>query len=78
MKLIVAVMFVVLAFVSPAKADNVGMVFGLTAGFFLAGPPGAIIGAIIGSIYGRPGWGYRCNIDNDFHRRCRSYPPRGK
>jgi hypothetical protein len=49
---------------------------GGVSGLFLAGPPGAIIGVIIGEVYGRPFWGphspYACWNDERFHRHCPS------
>ena len=63
----------------PARADDVGAVIGGTSGFFIAGPPGAIIGAIVGGIWGRPYWGPPvgpgdCYIDDHFVRHCRRMP----
>lgn len=56
-----------------AKADMVGAVFGASAGI-VAGPPGIIIGAIIGGLFGKPFWFNAppgaCWIDNRFRRHC--------
>jgi hypothetical protein len=61
---------------SVGLADNVGAVIGGVSGLFLAGPPGAIIGVIIGDVFGRPFWGphspYACWIDERWHRHCPS------
>jgi hypothetical protein len=59
---------------TPARADNVGAVIGGVSGFFLAGPPGAIVGVIVGEVFGKPFWGPArpdaCWIDQRFHRHC--------
>jgi len=61
-----------------SRADAVGAAFGAGTGLVVAGPPGAIVGGVIGAIWGRPFWGpanspEACWIDYDFHRHCRSY-----
>lgn len=61
-----------------SRADAVGAAFGAGTGLIIAGPPGAVVGGVIGAIWGRPFWGPpngpgACWIDHDFHRHCRHY-----
>lgn len=77
--LILAVLATVSASALPARADDVGAVIGGVSGFFIGGPPGAIIGTIVGGIWGRPYWGQPigpgdCYIDTNFVRHCRHLP----
>jgi hypothetical protein len=57
-----------------ARADDVGAVIGGLSGLILAGPPGAIIGIVVGWVFGKPFWGEHradaCWIDTRFHRHC--------
>jgi hypothetical protein len=78
MKYLVA-LALALALTAPARADKVGAVIGATSGFFIAGPPGAIAGFVVGLVYGKPYWGvdkssYTCYIDDNFHRICPKLP----
>ena len=61
-----------------SRADAVGAAFGAGTGLIIAGPPGAMVGGVIGAIWGRPFWGPpdgpgACWTDHDFHRHCRHY-----
>ena len=61
-----------------SKADAVGAAFGAGTGLVVAGPPGAVVGGIIGAVWGSPFWGppnspSACWIDNSFYRHCRYY-----
>lgn len=65
-----------LASALPARADMVGAAAGAGTGLVVAGPIGALAGALVGGFYGRPFWGppigrRACWIDNHFHRHCR-------
>jgi hypothetical protein len=44
---------------SPAssRADSVGAAFGAGTGLLVAGPPGAIVGGLVGAVWGHPFWG---------------------
>jgi hypothetical protein len=66
--------------VAPAssRADSVGAAFGAGTGLLVAGPPGAIVGGVVGAVWGHPFWGppnspQSCWIDNSFYRHCRYY-----
>jgi hypothetical protein len=64
-----------------SKADAVGAAFGAGTGLVVAGPPGAVVGGVVGAIWGRPFWGppnspHACWIDNTFYRHCRYYAGR--
>lgn len=65
--------------VSAARADDVGAVFGGVTGMFVAGPVGAVVGVIVGEVWGRPFWGPHspdaCWIDERFHRICPAHLP---
>ena len=39
-----------------SKADAVGAAFGAGTGLVVAGPPGAVVGGVVGAIWGRPFW----------------------
>ena len=44
-------------------------------GLLVAGPPGAVVGGVIGAVWGKPFWGPsiskgHCWTDNNFHRHC--------
>ena len=52
--------------------------FGAGTGLLVAGPPGAIIGGVVGAVWGHLFWGppnspQACWIDNSFYRHCRYY-----
>jgi hypothetical protein len=58
-----------------AHADMVGAAAGAGTGLLVAGPPGAIVGGVVGAVWGRPFWGPsisrgHCWTDNSFHRHC--------
>jgi hypothetical protein len=51
-------------------------VAGAGTGLIVAGPPGAVVGGVIGAVWGKPFWGPsigrgHCWTDSDFHRHCR-------
>jgi osmotically inducible lipoprotein OsmB len=76
-----AAILVLLAAPSTSRADAVGAAFGAGTGLVVAGPPGAVIGGVIGAVWGRPFWGppnspHACWIDNAFYRHCRYYAGR--
>jgi hypothetical protein len=78
--LLVASAFIVLmtATLTHSRADSVGAAFGAGTGLLVAGPPGAIIGGVVGAVWGHPFWGppnsqQACWIDNSFYRHCRYY-----
>jgi hypothetical protein len=59
----------------PAQADTVGAVAGAGTGLLIAGPPGAVVGGVVGAVWGKPFWGpsiskSHCWTDSDFHRHC--------
>lgn len=57
-----------------SRADAVGAAFGAGTGLIVAGPPGAIVGAVWGhSFWGPPNSPHSCWIDNSFYRHCRYY-----
>jgi hypothetical protein len=54
----------------------VGAAAGAGAGLIVAGPPGAVVGGVVGAVWGKPFWGPsisrgHCWTDNSFHRHCR-------
>ncbi len=58
-----------------ARADMVGAVAGAGTGLLVAGPPGAVVGGVVGAVWGKPFWGPsiskgHCWTDNSFHRHC--------
>jgi hypothetical protein len=58
-----------------ARADMVGAAAGAGAGLLVAGPPGAVVGGVVGAVWGKPFWGPsiskdHCWTDNSFHRHC--------
>jgi hypothetical protein len=60
---------------SSARADMVGAAAGAGTGLLVAGPPGAVVGGVIGAVWGKPFWGPsisrgHCWTDNNFHRHC--------
>jgi hypothetical protein len=75
-KLVVAtIIFASAMAVSSARADMVGAAAGAGAGLLVAGPPGAVVGGVVGAVWGKPFWGPslgkgHCWTDNDFHRHC--------
>ena len=61
---------------SSARADMVGAAAGAGTGLLVAGPPGAVVGGVVGAVWGKPFWGPsisrgHCWTDNSFHRHCR-------
>ncbi len=61
-----------------ARADMVGAAAGAGTGLIVAGPPGAVVGGVIGAVWGKPFWGPpishgACWTDNNFHRHCRTH-----
>ena len=40
-----------------ARADMVGAVAGAGTGLLVAGPPGAVVGGVVGAVWGKPFWG---------------------
>jgi hypothetical protein len=61
--------------VSSARADMVGAAAGAGTGLLVAGPPGAVVGGVVGAVWGKPFWGpsisrSHCWVDNSFHRHC--------
>jgi hypothetical protein len=78
--LLVASALIAFMAVAPAssRADSVGAAFGAGTRLIVAGPPGAIIGGVVGAVWGHPFWGppnspHSCWIDNTFYRHCRYY-----
>jgi len=64
--------------VSTAQADTVGAVAGAGTGLLVAGPPGAVVGGVVGAVWGKPFWGPsvskdHCWTDSDFHRHCKHW-----
>jgi hypothetical protein len=58
-----------------AHADMVGAAAGAGAGLVIAGPPGAVVGGVVGAVWGKPFWGPsiskgHCWTDDSFHRHC--------
>jgi hypothetical protein len=58
-----------------ARADMVGAAAGAGTGLIIAGPPGAVVGGVVGAVWGKPFWGPsiskgHCWTDNSFHRHC--------
>jgi hypothetical protein len=78
-KLLVATaIFASVAAVSSARADMVGAAAGAGTGLLVAGPPGAVVGGVVGAVWGKPFWGPsiskgHCWTDNSFHRHCRNW-----
>jgi len=73
-----AVIAVAAAVAPSARADTVGAVAGAGTGLIVAGPPGAVIGGVIGAVWGKPFWGPpigkgECWTDSDFHRHCKKH-----
>jgi hypothetical protein len=63
---------------SAARADMVGAAAGAGTGLLVAGPPGAIVGGVVGAVWGKPFWGPSisrggCWTDNNFHRHCKRH-----
>lgn len=63
---------------SNARADMVGAAAGAGTGLLVAGPPGAVIGGVVGAVWGKPFWGPsiskgHCWTDNNFHRHCNKH-----
>src|SRR5262249_2686274 len=52
-----APVFLLFAAPTASQADAVGAAFGAGTGLVVAGPPGAVIGGVVGAIWGRPFWG---------------------
>ena len=57
--LLFAAASIVLVAVAPtsSQADAVGAAFGAGTGLLVAGPPGAIVGGVVGAVWGHPFWG---------------------
>ena len=58
-----------------ARADMVGAAAGAGTGLIVAGPPGAVVGGVVGAVWGKPFWGPsiskgHCWTDNNFRRHC--------
>jgi hypothetical protein len=73
--LLAAAVFAATVEFSAAQADTVGAVAGAGTGLIVAGPPGAVVGGVIGAVWGKPFWGpsiskSHCWTDSDFHRHC--------
>jgi hypothetical protein len=69
------VIVAVAAAASSARADMVGAAAGAGTGLIVAGPPGAVVGGVVGAVWGKPFWGpsishSHCWTDNSFHRHC--------
>jgi len=61
-----------------ARADMIGAAAGAGTGLIVAGPPGAVVGGVVGAVWGKPFWGPpigrgACWTDNNFHRHCRKH-----
>jgi hypothetical protein len=74
-KVLTAAIFAGAIGVSGAQADTVGAVAGAGTGLLVAGPPGAVVGGVVGAVWGKPFWGPsisrgHCWTDNSFHRHC--------
>ena len=74
-RLLLAIAVFTAAAASSARADMVGAAAGAGTGLLVAGPPGAVIGGVVGAVWGRPFWGpsisrSHCWIDNSFRRHC--------
>ena len=71
-----AIVSMTATFAAPsAHADMVGAAAGAGTGLLVAGPPGAVVGGVVGAVWGRPFWGPsisrgHCWTDNSFHRHC--------
>ena len=73
--LVVAIAAAATVSMSSARADMVGAAAGAGTGLLVAGPPGAVVGGVIGAVWGKPFWGPsisrgHCWTDNSFHRHC--------
>src|SRR5690348_11073186 len=73
--LLVAAIFAGVIGLSTAQADTVGAVAGAGTGLLVAGPPGAVVGGVVGAVWGKPFWGpsiskAHCWTDSDFRRHC--------
>ena len=58
-RILLAAAPILLMVVAPtsSQADSVGAAFGAGTGLVVAGPPGAVIGGIVGWVWGHPFWG---------------------
>jgi hypothetical protein len=73
--LVLTAIFASVMAASSARADMVGAAAGAGTGLLVAGPPGAVVGGVVGAVWGKPFWGPsigrdHCWIDNSFHRHC--------
>jgi hypothetical protein len=73
--LVAAAIFAGALGISAAQADTVGAVAGAGTGLLVAGPPGAVVGGVVGAVWGKPFWGpsiskAHCWTDSDFRRHC--------
>ena len=77
--ILAATVFAAVAAAAPnARADMVGAAAGAGTGLLVAGPPGAVVGGVVGAVWGKPFWGPsisrgHCWTDNSFHRHCRNW-----
>ena len=55
--LLAATPILLLAVPTSSRADAVGAAFGAGTGLVVAGPPGALVGGVVGAFWGRPFWG---------------------
>ena len=80
-KLLVATAIFASLAASSARADMVGAAAGAGTGLLVAGPPGAVVGGVVGAVWGKPFWGPsisrgHCWTDNSFHRHCNHWSAR--
>jgi hypothetical protein len=73
--LVTTAIFASMMAASSARADMVGAAAGAGTGLLVAGPPGAVVGGVVGAVWGKPFWGPsisrgHCWTDNSFHRHC--------
>ena len=63
-----------------SQADAVGAVFGAGTGIVVAGPPGAVVGGVIGAVWETPFWAPNssrsCWIDKLLPPDCKYYDGR--
>ena len=55
--LVATAIFAGVAAASGARADMVGAAAGAGTGLLVAGPPGAVVGGVVGAVWGKPFWG---------------------
>ena len=76
--LVVTAIFASAMAASSARADMIGAAAGAGTGLLVAGPPGAVVGGVVGAVWGKPFWGPsisrgECWTDNNFHRHCKKH-----